>query len=227
DTRVRSSGPLPCSRRARDTSPTAGGRGRRVSNFGAGRRRERRRRGYGVRSTTKMSVEPAVVRIAPPKSPVPTNQPVITTLRLPPIATAVPALLPVSAKTRAHTCAPLAPDSFATNAFSIPIEVSAPPPKSIEEVKLPATAMSPALSTATPVAFSQLLGPAGCFAQIYAPSATAYLATKTSLKELVKALPPPKLSPIPYNSPAITTLPQVLPGHCASLAQTTLTFDPP
>src|SRR5207249_5920949 len=48
--------------------------------------------------------------------------------------------------------------------------------------KLPVSATSPALSTATPVALSQP-GPVTCFAQMYAPSVAAYLATKTRSEE--------------------------------------------
>src|SRR5439155_20468002 len=146
--------------------------------------REARCRGYGVRSTTKMSELPTLVSGPPPKSAVAANQPVVTTLPLPSIATAFPPSFAVPPKRRDQSWLPLVPVSFATKISPEPAVASAPPPKLMLLSKLPVTATLPLGSTATPVAFSKP-GPVTCLDQIHPPSVPAYFATNTSLLTLV------------------------------------------
>ena len=79
--------------------------------------REARRRSYGVRSTTKISEPPALVSGPPPKSTVAANQPVVTTLPLPSMATAFPPSFAVPPKRRDQSWLPLVP------AIKLPVSV--------------------------------------------------------------------------------------------------------
>src|SRR5439155_10012252 len=165
--------------------------------------REARRRSYGVRSTTKISEPPALVSGPPPKSTVAANQPVVTTLPLPSMATAFPPSFAVPPKRRDQSWLPLVPASFATKISPEPAVASAPPPKLMLLSKLPVTATLPLPSTAIPVAFSNP-GPVACVDHIHAPVVPAYFATKTSLFTLVY-VPAPKFT-APLNCPVMIAL---------------------
>src|SRR5439155_5798260 len=159
---------------------------------------------YGARLNRKISGLRALVSGPLPKSTVPMNEPVTTTLPLVSTATAFPVSMEESPKVCDQRCAP-ADENFATK-MSQPWVSSIPPPKSADAPTAPVITTLPLRSTATPAPQSSPASP-NVFTHTGVP-ADVNFARKISLPLVWGIHPVPKLSQLP-NRPVTTTLPAV------------------
>src|SRR5262249_15653533 len=141
--------------------------------------------------TRKMSVPPALVRGPPPKSTVPKNDPVNTTLPLPSTAMSVPLSDPVPPNLWDHRWGP-SPAHFATKMSVAAGVVRGPPPKSTVPKNDPVNTTLPLPSTAMSVPLSDPVPP-NLWDHRWVPSA-AYFATKMSFRPALTSCASPKLA---------------------------------